>query len=96
MKQNVATPVPIVDPAGLDQLLLSLVKAATRFAEDIFFEKTGKQVDWWSGQSGVGAVAQQLVEQYQIPNKRFHEIITPRAVAEKLELVRPPKRRLKK
>jgi hypothetical protein len=96
MKQNAATLTPIVDPSGLDQLLLSLTKAACTFAERKYQEKTGKKVDWWGGENGVASVAKELVTQYQIPNKRFHDIVTPRAVAEKLEIVRPPKRRLKK
>jgi len=71
---------PIVDPAGLDKLLLAAAKGVTRFAEQIAESKLGKRIDIWEGKDGLGQVLQEHLEAAGIPNKRLPELVTPRAV----------------
>jgi len=84
------------DPAGADKVVLAAAKAGTQWVEGLLHRAFGLEVDLWNGPNGAGAVVQEAVINAGIPNKRFHEFVTPRAVAEKLELVRPKKRLKKK
>jgi len=83
---------PSDDPAGADKVVLAAAKAGTEWVQRFLRYQFGVEVDLWNGPNGAGAVVQEAVSNAGIPNKRFHEIVTPRTIAEKLELVKPKKR----
>lgn len=75
-------PVPVQDPAGLDQLLLAAGKGCARFLEAALREKCGATVSIWDGKDGLGAVLEEHLAAVGVPNKRLPELLTPRAILE--------------
>lgn len=84
------------DPAGADQVVIRAAQACVEWGQRLLHSKFGVQLDFWSGSDGLGSVVEQAVREQGIPNKRFHEIVNPRVVAERAGVIRMPKRRLKK
>jgi hypothetical protein len=82
---------PEPDPAGLDQLLLKLGEAGARWAEDRLANR-GIRLTLWDGENGLGRVVQDVLVDAGIPNKRFHDIVSPRSIAEGMGFVKRPKR----
>jgi len=84
--------VPREDPAGLDKLLLALGESCARWAE-AKVARLGVRVELWEGKDGLGAVVQEQIKAHGIPNKRFQELVTPRAIVERIAGARPAKKR---
>ncbi len=85
------------DPAGLDQLILAAGKGLARWAERLAGEKLGRPVTIWDGRDGLGAVLSEHLAAAGVPNKRLPELITPRAMIQKLDMqaARRPRRRVR-
>ncbi len=77
------------DPAGLDKLILAAGEGVARWAEGVLASR-GVTVNIWDGRNGLGAVLGEHIEAAGIPNKRAHELLTPRAV---VEMMAPKKRK---
>ena len=92
VKQNADTLTPIVDPAGLDKVLLAAGKAAHDFVMGKA-ARFGIRLDWWSGENGLEAVIQDAIREHEIPNKRFPELVSPRSIAERAGVVKPKKQK---
>lgn len=86
---------PQPDPGGLDQLLLKLGQSAARWAENKAAQK-GISLTIWDGENGLGKVMQEAMADAKVPNKRFHDIVNPRMIAEEVGFVKRPKRVKKK
>jgi hypothetical protein len=82
-------PVPVQDPAGLDQLLLAAGKGCARFLESALREKCGMTVELWDGKDGLGAVLEEHLATAGVPNKRLPELMTPRAILDRAGVVKP-------
>ena len=87
-----ANPVPVQDPAGLDQLLMAAGKGVTRFLEGVASAKLGRPVQLWDGPDGLGAILQEHIEAAGVPNQRLPELLTPRAVLQRAGVPAPRKR----
>lgn len=87
-------PVPVKDPAGLDQLLLAAGKGIARFVEGRA-ASYGVKVDLWDGATGLGAVLGEALQDAGVPNQRFADLVSPRSIAEHAGIVRKPRRRAK-
>ena len=96
---------PSDDPAGADKMLLKGAEVLVRMLEDAVGRTTGhfpwisndiRMGEWWDGPNGAKSVVQQVIAEQGVPNKRFHDIVNPRAVAESAGIIKMPKRRLKK
>ena len=87
---------PSDDPGGADKMLLKGAEVLVRMLEDAVGRATGHFPEWWDGPNGARSVVQQVIAEQGVPNKRFHDIVNPRAVAEAAGVIKMPKRRLKK
>ena len=89
--------IPVVDPAGLDKLLLAAGKGCARYLESLVQQKLGRPVNIWDGKDGLGAILEESLENAGVPNKRLPELLTPRLVLEQSGAIRKrPVRRLKR
>ena len=89
-------PVPIsadVSPAGrLDILLLRLAEAGTRWAERRAQQVLKVPVNLWDGETGVGVVLEQKLEELGVPREK----LTAQLLAERLGFVGKKPRKLRK
>ena len=83
------------DLAGADKVLLAGIEAACHWFENFLASGLRVHVDLWNGPNGLRGVIEEAVQNAGIPNKRFLEIMSPRAIAEGSGLI-PKKRRLTK
>lgn len=78
-------PEVVLDPAGLDQLLLAAGKGVTRWLE----AKLGSRVNLWDGEDGLGNVLEEHIAAAKIPNKRLPDLLTPRMVVRRMAAPNP-------
>ncbi len=72
------------DPAGLDQIILSACQGCARYLEGAVSAKLGRPVSIWDGVDGLGAVLQEHIAAAGVPNKRFFDVLTPRAIVREI------------
>ncbi len=73
-------PLPVRDPAGLDEVFLAAGKGVARFLETAARQRLGMNIQLWDGADGLGAVLAEHLKDVGVPNKRAVELLTPRAV----------------